>query len=101
MTKVTSIRLSDEVANKLDRLATAVDRPRAWLIEQAITRYLDEEAWQVAAIEEALASYRSGTMKLVPHEEVMQRLDEKLKARLGDADPFHRPRCAGRLSSGA
>jgi predicted transcriptional regulator len=88
MTKVTSIRLNDDVAAKLDHLAASVDRPRSWLIEQAIARYLEEEAWQVAAIEEAVADYRAGTMKLVPHEDVMRRLDQKIKARLGDADPL-------------
>ena len=44
------------------------------MIEQALTRYLDEEAWQVAAIREALADYQSGTADLVPHDEVVQRL---------------------------
>ena len=88
MTRVTSIRLSDEMAEKLDRLATSVDRPRAWLIERAIARDVEEEAWQGSAIEEAVASYRVGTMKLVPHEDVMRRLDDKIKARLGDADPL-------------
>jgi predicted transcriptional regulator len=90
MTKVTSIRLSDEMAAKLDHLAAAVDRPRAWLIEQAIARYVEEEAWQIAAIVEAVTSYRAGTTKLVPHEDVMRRLDEKIQARLGDADTLYR-----------
>ena len=86
MTKVTSIRLSDDVVARLDQLAAAVDRPRAWLIEQAIARYVDEEAWQVAAIREALADYDAGTARLVPHEDVVKRLDEKIRAKLGDAD---------------
>jgi predicted transcriptional regulator len=41
----TSIRLDDALAQQLDALATAVDRPRTWLIEQAIRRYVEEEAW--------------------------------------------------------
>src|SRR4051812_5835691 len=86
MAKVTSVRLSDDVAAKLDDLATAVDRPRSWLIEQAIARYLEEEAWQVAAIREALADYEAGTATLVPHEDVVKRLDERIRAKLGDAD---------------
>jgi predicted transcriptional regulator len=43
MSRVTSIRLSDELAGWLDELAVAVDRSRAWLIEQAIARYVEEE----------------------------------------------------------
>ena len=86
MTRVTSIRLSDHLAAKLDQLAASVDRPRAWIVEQAIARYIEEEAWPVAAIQEALADYRAGTATLVPHDDVMRRLDEKMRAKLGDAD---------------
>ena len=86
MTKVTSIRLTDHLAAKLDQLAASLDRPRAWIVEQAITRYIEEEAWQIAAIQEALADYRAGAARLVPHDDVMQRLDDKIRAKLGDAD---------------
>lgn len=79
MTKVTSVRLDDEMANKLDRLATSLDRPRAWLIEQAIVSYVEEQSWQVAAISEALDDYRSGTATVTPHERVMDRLAAKLR----------------------
>ena len=65
---------------KLDLLATSLDRPRAWLIEQAITRYVDEEAGHVAAISEALAEYQEGKAALKPHAEVMEQLEEKIRA---------------------
>ena len=83
MSKVTSIRLDDDLLRKLDQLAGALDRPRAWVIEQAIARYVEEEAWQVAAISEALARYRSGNAVLIPHEEVFRRIDAKIDAALG------------------
>ncbi len=86
MTKVTSIRLSDDMAEKLDQLAASIDRPRSWLIEQAVARYVEEEAWQVQAIREAMAEYRAGTTPLVPHADVVKRLDAKIMARVGDAD---------------
>lgn len=88
MPKVTSIRLSDELAARLDQLAASLDRPRAWLIEQAIARYVDEEAWQVAAITEALAEYRKGGASLHTHDEVMGRLEAKMHAQTDDADPL-------------
>ena len=78
MTKVTSVRLDDEMANKLDRLAASLDRPRAWLIEQAIAKYVEEQSWQVAAISEALGDYRSGNAAVAPHEQVMERVAAKL-----------------------
>lgn len=81
MSRVTSIRLSDALAGRLDQLAAALDRPKSWLIEQAIVRYVEEEAWQVAAIAEALAEYESGEATLIPHDEVMEQLSAKIRAR--------------------
>ncbi len=88
MARVTSVRLSDELGEKLDRLAASLDRPRAWLIEQAIARYVEDEAWQVAAIGEALEAYRQGRAVLRPHDEVMARLEARLAKHPGDADPL-------------
>ena len=79
MTKVTSVRLDDELVSKLDQLAVALDRPRAWLIEQAIANYIEEQAWQVRAIEEALDGYRSGSASVAPHDQAMERLAAKLR----------------------
>lgn len=83
-----SIRLSDELAGRLDELAVAVDRSSAWLIEQAIARYVEEEAWQVAAVTEVLAEYRAGGATLHDHDDVMQRLEARIRATAGDADPL-------------
>lgn len=80
MSKVTSIRLKDDLCEQLDQLAASLERPRAWVIEQAIARYVEEEAWQVAAISEALADYKSGNAKLRAHDEVMDELAERIKA---------------------
>jgi predicted transcriptional regulator len=88
MAKVTSVRLSDELASQLDQLAASLDRPRAWLIEQAIVRYVEQEAWQVAAIAEALKQYRQGNATVVPHDEVMSRLEARIREQSGDASPL-------------
>jgi predicted transcriptional regulator len=88
MTKVTSIRLSDELAGQLDQLATSLDRPKAWVIEQAIARYLEQEASEIAAISEALAEYRSGQGTLRPHDELMDELDAEFGAEAEDANPL-------------
>jgi RHH-type rel operon transcriptional repressor/antitoxin RelB len=82
MSKVTSIRIDDDVSAKLDQLAASTDRTKTWLIDQALRRYVEEEAWQVQAIKEALDDYRSGDAKLVPHEQVMERLEAKIRAKL-------------------
>ena len=53
MTTVTA-RIDEETRNRLDRLAQATDRSRSWLVADAVRRYVEEENWQVAAIEEGV-----------------------------------------------
>ena len=86
MTKVTSVRLGDDLAARLDRLAASLDRPKAWLIEQAIARYVEQEAWQLEAIAEALTEYRQGKCTVRPHDQVMARLEARIREQSGDAD---------------
>ena len=83
-TQVTiSARVPAALRQQLDELATATQRDRSWLIEAALRRYIEEQAWQVQAIQEALADYRAGTADLVPHDEVdaaMAALEAQLSA---------------------
>ena len=81
MVRPTSVRLDANLSERLDALAVAVNRPKTWLIEEAVRRYVDEQAWQVQAIQEALDDYRSGNAELVTHDQVMQRLEAKIKAK--------------------
>lgn len=37
-----------------------MDRPKTWLIEQAVRHYVEEQSWQVQAIQEALEELDSG-----------------------------------------
>lgn len=76
MAKVTSVRLEDELSQRVEALAESLDRSKSWIIEQAIRSYLDEQLWQVAAIKEALEDYRSGNAILVPHDEVVAEIEE-------------------------
>ncbi len=88
MARVTSVRLAEDLAARLDRLAAALDRPKAWVIEQAIARYVEQEAWQVDAIAEALAEYRQANASVRPHDEVMRRLEARIQKRTTDASPL-------------
>lgn len=81
MAKVTSIRLADELAGQLDTLANTLDRPKSWVIEQAIQRYIEDEVWQIEAIAVALNDVRAGTADLVSHEQAMRELREEIAAR--------------------
>lgn len=63
-----SFRVPAETARRLDELAEATDRPRSWLLEQALESYLEVEAWQVEHIRQGLADFAAG--RTVPQEEV-------------------------------
>ena len=70
---VISIRVSDDLRDRLDSLASATRRPRSFLAQEAIAEYLDRHAWQVAAIDEAVAAADSG--RVVEHNAVAEWLE--------------------------
>jgi len=59
MTTVTT-RIDEETQSRLEQLAKATDRSRSWLVADAIRRYVEEETWQVAAIEEGVRQADAG-----------------------------------------
>ncbi len=65
-----SVRISEDKARQIEALAKATDRPKSWLLEQALDAYLDTQAWQVARIERGLAEIQRGAA--VAHEEVAE-----------------------------
>ncbi len=67
-----SLRISADKARRIEALAKATDRPKSWLLEQALDAYLEAQAWQVARIEGGLAEVRRG--EAVAHDAVAERL---------------------------
>jgi RHH-type rel operon transcriptional repressor/antitoxin RelB len=55
-----TIRLSDEQKQQLDRLAESTGRSRAFHADQAIRRYLAEEAWQIQETLEGIEEAEAG-----------------------------------------
>lgn len=53
-------RIDENIKAQLEKLAKATDRSRSWLISDAIRRYVEEEAWQIAAIEEGVRQADAG-----------------------------------------
>ena len=49
-------RIDDETQNRLETLSKATERSRSWLVADAVKRYIDDENWQIEAIEEALTN---------------------------------------------
>ncbi|HEY2612835.1 MAG TPA: CopG family ribbon-helix-helix protein [Reyranella sp.] len=55
-----TVRLPDDVAEKLDALAAKLDRPRSYVAAQAIGDFVAREAWQLADIEAGLREAERG-----------------------------------------
>lgn len=55
-----TLRLPDETAEKLDKLAEKLDRSRSYVAAQAIEDFVVREAWQLAEIEAGLADAARG-----------------------------------------
>jgi RHH-type transcriptional regulator, rel operon repressor / antitoxin RelB len=55
-----TIRLPDQIKSQLDKLAKLTGRSRAFHAQEALTRYLEEEAWQVQEIKQAVKEADAG-----------------------------------------
>ena len=63
-----SFRLDAEKVQALDALAAALERDRTYLLNEAVSSYLDVQQWQLEQIREGLRQADMG--KLVAHGEV-------------------------------
>lgn len=67
---VLTLRITPALLKKLNKLSKATDRTRSRLAVEALEAYVDDQAWQVAAIEEGLQDAQAGN--LVPEEDVIR-----------------------------
>jgi len=70
--KTISFRARPEEIDALDELAAAQDRPRSYLINEAIANYIELHAYQDALVRKGMEEARKGNV--VSHEEVVKRL---------------------------
>lgn len=73
--KATSVRLDEETLERIGAMADAMDRPRAWLMAQAIKQFVQQEAWFVDAVEQGIAAADAG--KLLDHASIKARWEAK------------------------
>ena len=64
-----TIRVSPEVKEKLDRIATSTRRSKSFLAGEAVAAYVDRELEIIEGIKRGLADVKAG--RVVPHEQVM------------------------------
>lgn len=72
MQQITTVRFAPETIDQLDQLAQSLGRPRAWVIKDAVARYLKEEAWFRAEVQKGIDAADAGD--LVPHDQVKERI---------------------------
>jgi predicted transcriptional regulator len=76
--KTISFRAAAEKIEALDVLAAAQDRPRSYLINEAISNYIELHTYQDALVREGMEEMRKG--RVVSHEEVVKRLKQSGRA---------------------
>lgn len=81
-----SIRLESDLNEKLAAVASRLDRPKSWVIQQALKEFVDLQLWQIAAIEEGLRDADAG--RLVKHEDVAAWVES-----WGRPDELPMPKC--------
>ena len=59
-TNTVSARLDPETAKKLELLVKATARSRSFLVAEAIETYVEDQAWQIAAIKEGIKEADKG-----------------------------------------
>lgn len=60
MSTTVTLRLEDEVKNKLEKLAESTHRSRSFLAAEAIKAYVDSNEWQINEIHAALEEADAG-----------------------------------------
>jgi predicted transcriptional regulator len=76
--KTISFRADAEKIDALDSLAAAQDRPRSYLINEAITNYIELHAYQDKLVQNGLQQMREG--RLTNHEELVRRIKKTGRA---------------------
>lgn len=68
-TAALTLRVSEQLKEKLVRLATETDRTPSAVAQRGLDAYLDHQLWMLEEIEKSREDFRQG--RTVPHEDVM------------------------------
>ena len=81
-----TLRLPADLVEQFDRLATAMDRPRSWVMLRALRQYLEAEGAEIAEDIESLAQLDRGEGE--PFENSLKEIEQIIKR----AEKKRRPR---------
>jgi predicted transcriptional regulator len=76
MTTPLALQIDDELRHRLYWLAEVSERPLSWLVSEALKQYLDDNEWQIRAIEEGMAA--AGSERVIDREALERRWQERL-----------------------
>lgn len=71
-----SVRLPADIVEKLDKVAAILERPRSWVILDAIREYLADEGQEMLDIQAGIEEAERG--EIVPAEEVLAEISEMI-----------------------
>lgn len=74
-----SVRLEPDKREKLDSLAASMDRPRSYLVAQAIDQFLDYHAWKLERVKQGRAAADRG--ELIDHDDLFGELRRQYSSR--------------------
>lgn len=66
--RVLTAHVPESLAREVDRIAGRLDRPRGWIVKEALTRYIELERKRHALTLEALEDVDAG--RLIDHAEI-------------------------------
>lgn len=78
--KATSVRLDDETLTRIGQMAEAMNRPRAWLMAEAIKQFVAQEEWFIGEVEKGVKAAEQG--RLTDHAEVKAKWEAKRAAQM-------------------
>ena len=68
-----STRVPEDFRDKVDMLAKALGRDRAWVVEQAVRRYVESESEFIAAVLRGREDIKAG--RFIEHDQMEAELD--------------------------
>lgn len=70
-----AFRLDDDIRLRLGKLAEATHRPMSYLAAEALRQYLDNNEWQIRAIQEGIKAADEGRLKA--HETLVSQWEQR------------------------
>lgn len=72
MSKMTTltVRLDAALKSKLEQLSKSTQRSQSWLAAEAIAAYVEQEAWQIQQIQDAVLQSDQPEAEWIAHEDV-------------------------------